>query len=466
VNVLIVDDQGPARHMIKSFLDEMHDVHCIEAASLKEAQIKLALEAVDVALVDIRLGPSPENRDGHVLIKELYAVHRIPSIVITVLSEMHEIREAMRSGAYDYILKDDLCSETICPIIHQMKETLCLKSEVERLRARQAPELPEDIVIGTSKVMLDIYSIVKKAALSDRSVLVQGPTGCGKEVFVKLIHRLGQNPHAPFIDLNCSAIPESLMESQLFGHEKGAFTGALSSHEGYLGAVKNGTLFLDEIGDMPLSLQPKLLRVLETGEYRPLGATTNSLFKGRVIAATHRNLEGRISSGTFREDLWHRLNILTIDLPPLSAHKEDIPSLIAHFASKQSRLLQFSVDAVEAFTSFDWPGNVRQLKNCIDRIAVLSDETLITRPIAIHYLSPSRQKDINAIDKIIQFVIGLDVTDKLGFIENILIDYSLQTASGNKSEAARLLGVHRKVIERRVGKQAENTALVTKQQLS
>ncbi|MBN1206216.1 MAG: sigma-54-dependent Fis family transcriptional regulator [Myxococcaceae bacterium] len=455
MKILIIDDQRSARRVLTSVLAPMRDVEFREASSLIDARRVLADEPVDVALVDIRLDSDARNRDGLTLIEEIRRKTSTVPIVVTVSNEMAEIRTAMRLGAYDYVLKDELCEELIVPILEGLRDRRKLEHEVQVLRARGAPEgLPVGMV-GTSEAMQRLLSVVRRVALSDRPALVTGPTGSGKELVARALHTLGPQPDAPLMDLNCGAIPEELMESQLFGHEKGSFTGADRRQDGLLTVVGQGTLFLDEIAELPLSLQAKLLRVLETGKFRAIGSTTELSFRGRVVAATHADLEERVRQREFREDLYYRLAVLEIQLPSLEERRDDIPALLAHFASKQRRQLRFSSEAMEALMHASWPGNVRQLRNLVDRLAVFADDDLIT-PEALATLPRHGRPGGPAEDPVkllAQAILRMpDTGDKLERVEQALISEAMALADDNKAAAARLLGVHRKVIERRLGR--------------
>jgi tetratricopeptide (TPR) repeat protein len=285
---------------------------------------------------------------------------------------------------------------------------------------------------------------------------VLGPTGSGKEVVAQQIHRLSQRAASPFVDVNCSSIPENLIEAELFGHERGAFTGAVISRTGHFGHVENGTLFLDEIGDLPLSLQPKLLRVLEARQFRSVGSSVTQQFEGRIIAATHRDLCRMVSEGTFREDLYYRLSVFTVNVPPLDLRKDDIPLLVRRFAALQSRPLQFGDDALQLLMSCTWPGNVRQLRNLVDRVSVLVDGDFIDAEALQPFLSEAEQAPQNGLDEVVDRLLTLEGENKISVVEHLLIDKALRDCGGNKTAAARLLGVNRKVIERHVQGHAES----------
>ena len=309
-------------------------------------------------------------------------------------------------------------------------------------------------LVGASAVMEQLRSTIRRLARSDRPVLVLGPTGSGKESVVRAIHELGAPAGQPLIDVNCGAIPGTLIEAQLFGHQRGSFTGAESDQVGYIGAAQRGTLFLDEIAELPIDLQARLLRVLETYRYRPVGAIDERVFSGRVIAATHADLEQRVADNEFREDLYFRLNVLVVRVPSLSERREDIPALIDCFLSEQRRPPRLAPCAVEVLMAREWPGNVRQLRNVIDRVAVFADHDVVTadelsRIIGLESPRRMEREPAEDLDSIARAILDLPVANKLEAIEQHLIALALELSGSNKSKAARLLGVHRKKIERR-----------------
>jgi DNA-binding NtrC family response regulator len=450
MKILIVDDQRSARRILLGLLQELEGVEVVEASSLVEARRVLEQQAVEVALIDIRLGADSRNRDGLTLVRELRQKTSTVPIVVTASNEMAEIRAAMRLGAYDYILKDELCEELVLPVVEGLRSRRLLEREVATLRARVAGGVVPGLV-GASPQMGLLRERIQKVALSTRPVLVTGQTGTGKELVVAAIHALGPNPTEPLLDLNCGAIPEALVESQLFGHERGAFTSADRRQDGYFTAVKQGTLFLDEIAELPETLQPKLLRVLETGRFRAVGAINEQRFSGRIIAATHADLEARVRSGKFREDLFHRLCVLTVPVPALEERRQDIPELLAHFARQQERPLQFSTEAIEALQARAWPGNVRQLRNFVDRAAVFSEEDTVHVGALAGLLGQSshEQSPPEGLREVARAALRLLTGNKLEAMEEALIEEAMALSADNKSAAARLLGVHRKSVERR-----------------
>lgn len=305
-------------------------------------------------------------------------------------------------------------------------------------------------MVGSAPSFLRMLRTLDRIAHTDRAVLISGPTGSGKEVMAQLIHHRGRQPDSPFMDINCGALPEHLVEAELFGYAKGAFTGAVASHPGYFDRVSTGTLFLDEVGELPLSLQPKLLRVLETRSFRPLGSTEVKRFAGRVVAASHRNLETLVKTGAFREDLYYRLAVFTLEVPGLNQRREDIPALAVHFASLQPHALSFSEAALQRLQHHDWPGNIRQLRSVVDRLGVLSEKSHITAEELAHFLAPCTPADHIDPQALADTLLSLPGDDKLAVAEQLLIDRAMQLSEDNKSAAARLLGVSRKSVERRL----------------
>jgi DNA-binding NtrC family response regulator len=325
------------------------------------------------------------------------------------------------------------------------------EAEIIDFRARGASNVPQ--LVGASGVMQELRQLIQRVAQSDRPALVTGPTGAGKEVVVRAIHGLGRRANAPLLDLNCGAFPAALIESQLFGHERGAFTGADKKHDGFFEVAGTGTVFLDELAEMPLELQAKLLRVLETGMFRPIGASASRRFNGRIIAATCADLEERVATGRFREDLYYRLNVLEVRVPSVDERREDVPMLLQHFASMQPRHLVFTNDAYAYAKRMPWRGNAREMRNLVDRLAVLAPEGPITATTLAQFArgNPSGLAQVS-LGAFAREVLQAQAGDKLQMAESILIKEALRLSDGNKAAAARLLGVHRKVIERRTGR--------------
>jgi DNA-binding NtrC family response regulator len=453
MKLLIVDDQASARRVLGAIVSKLGDVQVEEADSLASARRALEERPFDVALIDMRLSSDTRNRDGLVLVEEIRGRTTVVPIIVTAYQEVAEIRMAMRVGAYDYILKDDLCDELVLPVLTELRNRRRLEHEVRELRARRQEAEPGiGRLVGVSPAMEQLRETIRRAALSDRPVLVTGPTGSGKELVVEALHTLGPHPEQPLLDLNCGAIPEALMESQLFGHAKGAFTGADREQQGYLTLVKQGTLFLDEVAELPPTLQAKLLRVLETGVFRPVGSPAQGRFEGRVVAATHADLGERVRGGTFREDLFYRLNVLAVRVPPLGDRREDISVLVSHFCRGQRRPLRFSEGALAMLAGAAWPGHIRQLRNLVDRVAAFADDDLVTPEALSPFMTESPASNTNAdvLQATAQKILRLPIDNKLEAIEEALIAEAVRLSDGNKSGAARLLGMHRKAVSRRL----------------
>jgi len=414
----------------------------------------------------VRLSDDPRDRGGLDLLRSARARGvGTPVIMVTCATELAEIREAMRSGAQDYILKDELCPEMLLPVIDVWRERRALRAEVTELREKVERTWGVAAIAGSSPAMDRLRKLVKRVAESDATVLIRGDTGTGKELVARAIHQEGSRRNEPFIAINCSALPGTLIESLLFGHERGAFTGAERRTRGQFELARGGTLFLDEVGTMPLAAQVRLLRVLQEREVQPLGGGPAVRVDVRVVTATNSNLWKRVQDGAFREDLYYRLDVVPIELPPLRARRDEIPFLAQHFLNRKARehglypkALHPSVDPL--LMALPWPGNVRQLENAIERAIVLS----ATRPVLTRedfgFLS-NRPEDgetnweTKTFDDapILQPVYaasptdlppdGLDLNQVVSDMEKKLMLQSLAITRGNKKRAAELLGLKR-----------------------
>ncbi|TDV19703.1 sigma 54-interacting transcriptional regulator [Paraburkholderia caballeronis] len=312
----------------------------------------------------------------------------------------------------------------------------------------------EPLLVGESPALQQLIQMVDRVAPTRHALLVTGPTGSGKEVVARRIHARSETPDEPFVDVNCGAIPENLVEAELFGHVRGAFTGASETRAGVFQQVGRGTLFLDEIGELPLAMQPKLLRVLETGSFRPIGASASLRFEGRVVAATHRDLRDAAHAGGFREDLYYRLAVFVLAVPGLDQRGEDIPALVKHFAAQQRRAIDFTPAAMQRLRRHAWPGHVRQLRNLVSRLSVLAPETQVDVDVLDPFLATETVGG-EWREQLADRLLLLDGDDKLAAAEYLLIDRALQRTHNNKSAAAALLGVSRKTVERRLKARAD-----------
>lgn len=304
-------------------------------------------------------------------------------------------------------------------------------------------------IIGSAPIFQRLLRMVEAVAPTRSTVLISGPTGSGKEIIAQLVHRQSGDPGAPFVDLNCGALPEHLIDAELFGHTKGAFTGAFNSRAGFFAQAGQGTLFLDEIGELPLAVQSKLLRVLESRCFRPLGGGDTQPFNGRIVAATHCDLAAMVQAGRFREDLYYRLAVVKLDVPGLDQRRSDVAALAAHFASQQKRPIRFTATAVERLCRHVWPGHIRKLRNLIERLSILAESALIDAHSLEAFLSAGTPEDADHT-LLAEALMRLDGDDKLAAAQQLLIDYAMRIADGNKTIAARHLGINRKVIERRL----------------
>jgi DNA-binding NtrC family response regulator len=312
-----------------------------------------------------------------------------------------------------------------------------------------------DAFIGAAPAFRQLVRMVDRVAPTDHALLIFGPTGSGKELVARHVHMRSPRHDQPFVDVNCGAIPEHLVEAELFGHVKGAFTGAGENRSGLFQQVGKGTLLLDEIGELPLALQPKLLRVLETRTFRPVGSSSSLRFEGRVVAATHRDLRERARDGLFREDLFYRLAVFVLAVPGLDQRVEDIPALVSHFAAQQARRIEFSPAAIRRLGRHTWPGHIRQLRNLISQLSVLAESALIDVDTLEPFLLNETAGSVSRAS-LADMLLQLDGRDKLAAAEDLLIDRALERTGGNKSAAATLLGVGRKTIERRLKAREEH----------
>ncbi len=453
LKILIVDDERGSLRDLTDIVEALGPVEVIRATNLQEARQVLEQVMIDVAFIDLVLSEDIRNRDGLTLIQEIRGRYQTIPVIVSAHSQLGEVREAMKLGAKDYVHKSEF--EQRAPIILQdVRKELALNKALIDLQTRDMPD-PAMGLIGTSVAMQNLRALIKKAAAAVSSVppniLILGPTGAGKELVARALHQYGPHRSAPFLDLNCAALAENLIEDHLFGHVRGAFTDAKADQDGYFSLVGQGTLFLDEVGELSLSLQAKLLRVLETRTFRPLGPTAKELqFRGRVVAATHVDLKARVREKRFREDLYYRLNMLTLQVPPLSEHKEDIPALVQHFAKQFDKPLRFTQEAMDVLCQRPWPGNVRELRSAIYNLAYLAEQERIDAEVLASLLPQDAAGDsVNEIlETMARKLLALPIEDKIGAITKALVQEAMRQSEGNITDAARKLGRHRKSVER------------------
>jgi DNA-binding NtrC family response regulator len=465
MKILVVDDQRSVRRLVVQILGALDDLEVTEATGVAAALAAVERSVPDLVLLDIRLSTTPNDRGGLDLLGELRA--KLPAlhvVMVTAASEIGSIRAAMRLGATDYVLKDELSPELLLPIIQGIRERIALRGEVVRLRARVERTQGLSAIVGASSAIDRVRELVRRVADADATVLIRGETGVGKELIARTIHELSPRRDHPFLAINCSALPHALMESLIFGHERGAFTGAAARARGQFELAGRGTVLLDEIAEMPLDLQVKLLRVIEDRAFRPLGASKEMALSARLLVATHADLEQRIQEGRFRQDLFFRVNVISITIPPLADRGEDIPDLVHALASDLPRKLRFSEDAMAWLMSRRWPGNVRELRNVIERVSILAELDLVTKDVLENLASDrSPVAFLSQVDRLVAAVLSASPEEgsKHAILERALLQQAIAACGGNKSAAARLLGIERKVLVRRWRRFSEGAAAET-----
>jgi len=458
--VLIVDDDESVRWVLKKSLEK----EGIEAALAKDATEALALiknNDVDIVLMDIRM----PGMSGLEALEKIQSEGRnVAVIIMTAQATMQNAIEAMRRGAFDYITKPfDLDEVNI--LVRKAIEVRRLSLEVHALRA-EVREKYEGGLVGNTPVMREIYKTIGRVAESDATVLINGESGTGKELVARAIHFHSKRASRPFIAVNSAAIPSELLESELFGHEKGAFTGAINRKIGKFEAASGGTLFLDEIGDMNLPLQGKMLRVLQEKEFERVGGTESIRTDVRVIAATHQNLDKAVREKLFREDLFYRLNVIQITLPPLRKRKDDIAPLAEYFMQKyQAKQVNNKVltpETIKILRAYDWPGNVRELENAVQRAITLSPgDKIFPDALPPQIFKPGHGANFSfenfleeKLADLVDRMGGLDQGDIYSMVmqrvEKPLITLVLKKTEGNQVRAASLLGINRNTLRKKI----------------
>ncbi len=436
--ILIVDDELSMREFLGILLNR--EGYQTDLAESAEAAIRLMeSSSYDLILSDVNM----PGLDGLALLKKVKDLSPDTAVlVITAFSTAEQAVEAMRCGAYDYIAKPFKVEE-IKVLVGNALEKQELKKENRRLREEVRDRNSYSGFIGKSKNMQELYGIIEKVAHSSASVLVLGESGTGKELAAQAIHYNSARRSKPFVAINCGAIPATLMESELFGHQKGSFTGAIADRAGLFEQAEGGTLFLDEIGEVPLQLQTKLLRVLQERQFRRVGGTEDRSTDVRIVAASNRDLEEQVNEGTFREDLFYRINVVQIRMPPLRERVEDIPLLVEHFYRKFARCPEggeiISSEALKLLMSYPFPGNVRELENLVERCTVLGSKTITEDclpPQVIKY-----QHSLPGSDDLEIPVGGLNLEAYLDGIEKRLLLQALEKGGGVKKRAAEILGL-------------------------
>ncbi len=425
--VLIIDDEEKLRSLLARLL-KLEGYIITEAGNLKAAYKAIETEEPDVMLCDVKL-PDGNGVDFITEVKKKHPLIEI--ILLTAYGNIPDGIQAMKNGAFDYITKGDDNNKVI-PLLSKAFEKVHLQRRVQQLENLVGKKYSFESIIGSSSQLKAAINLAKKVAPTDATVLLLGETGTGKEVFAQAIHNASPKAAKSFIALNCAAFSKELLESELFGHKAGAFTGAMKEKKGLIEEANGGTLFLDEIGEMPIELQSKLLRVLETGEFIKVGDTKTTKVFVRIITATNRNLQNEVKEGKFREDLYYRLNVFTIELPSLRERKEDITLLADYytkfFASKTNRKIKgIAKDALKMLEAHSWKGNIRELKNIVERAVILEDSEYLTTSVLPFDIQNQAEIAGNSFD--------------LSAMEKQHIQKVLAFAKGNKTEAARLLNI-------------------------
>ncbi len=442
--VLVVDDDKSMADVVAARLGR-RDYVVTTAVKGDEAVRILTDESFDVVVTDLKMG----GMSG-IELAEWVATNRpdTPVIVITAFGSLESAVAAIRAGAYDFITKPFDVDALIIAIDRAVQHR-ALREEVKRLRREVEETRGYGELLGQSPAIENLRTLIARVAASSASVLITGESGTGKEVVARLLHRSGPRADGPFVALNCAAMPEALLESELFGHVKGAFTDAKQAHEGLLVQADKGSLFLDEVGDMPLSLQPKLLRALEDRRVRPVGGQTEVPFDARIIAATNHDLEEAVSQARFRNDLYFRLNVIQVELPPLRARGSDVLLLAQHFIRQiagegHKAVMGLTSAAAEKLLAYAWPGNVRELRNCIERAVTLTQHEQLT----VDDL-PERIRQYKGSHVILD---SSDPTElvTMAELERRYIMRVLEAVSGNKTMAARILGFDRTTLYRKL----------------
>lgn len=425
--ILIIDDEEKLRSLLARLL-KLEGYAISEAGNLKAAKKAIETDEPDVILCDVKL-PDGNGVDFIAEIKKKHPFLEI--ILLTAYGNIPDGIQAMKNGAFDYITKGD-DNDKIIPLLSKAMEKVQLQKRVQQLENLVGKKYSFDSIIGKSKAIQAAIALAQKVAPTDATVLLLGETGTGKEVFAQAIHNASSRAAKSFIALNCGAFTKDLLESELFGYKAGAFTGAIKDKKGLMEEANGGTLFLDEIGEMPFDLQSKLLRVLETSEFIKVGDTKSIKVNVRIIAATNRNLPKQVSKNEFREDLYYRLNVFTINLPSLRERKEDIPLLAAYYtkffiAKSNCKISGISKEALKVLEAHTWKGNIRELRNVIERAVILGGADLITPETLPYEMQHNSDGVTNSLD--------------LSAMEKKHIQSVLQYARGNKTEAARLLNI-------------------------
>ncbi|GMT47511.1 MAG: acetoacetate metabolism regulatory protein AtoC [bacterium] len=463
-SVLVIEDDITVRDVLNEFLISEKYRVTLEENGLAGLE-RLRKESFDIIFLDLAM-PVMGRMDVLKAMKETQNSDT-PCIIITAYGTVKNAVEAMRAGAFDYVTKPFRLDE-LGIIIRKALDVAKLRKENIRLKRELRKRYEFHGLIGSSPEMQKVYDLIEKIADTDSTVLITGESGTGKELIAKVIHYNSYRSGKNFVPLNCAAIPKDLLESELFGHEKGAFTGAINTRIGRFELASGGTLFLDEIGELDPSLQVKLLRVLQEREFERVGSTKTIKVDVRILAATNRNLEERTREGKFREDLYYRLNVIPVHIPPLRNRKEDTPVLIEHFLKKHAKTKKRQSPRIpkyimDVLLRYRWPGNVRELENLIERLTILNPGQSVTiedMPERFQTLTHVTDKPQGPVYSTEDFSLppeGINLNDIIDTIERKLINEALEKSNGIKSKAATLLGLNRTTLVEKMKKKGITT---------
>ncbi|MGL4986992.1 MAG: sigma-54-dependent transcriptional regulator [Treponemataceae bacterium] len=438
--ILIIDDEKNIREGLKDVL-EMEGYTVFLAADGKDGLLQFNQNDIDLVITDLRM---PNISGEKVLQKIASQSPGLPVIVLTGHGSVDNAVDAMRNGAYDFLTKP-LNLDRLLLVVKRALQTREITLNHRQLLDELSSKKSFESIIGKSSEMVHIFEVVRRVADSKASVLITGESGVGKELIANAIHNLSSRKNKPMVKVHCASLSESLLESELFGHEKGAFTGASGQKRGRFEMAHTGSIFLDEIGEINQNVQIKILRVLQEKYFERVGGEETIQVDVRVIAATNRNLEDAIKKGLFREDLFYRLNVVNIHVPPLRERKDDIPimaaSFLQEFAKENNKTItSFDAQSRSALYKYDWPGNIRQLRNCIESAVVMSTDTTIT----LADLPPEIAK--KTTQNMIQVPLGIPLEEA----ERIILQENLAALKGNKSKTADVLGIGRKTLHRKL----------------
>ncbi len=435
--VLIVDDEKGVRQSFKMVLKDKYDVLLAETGG--QAMDVFTKTSVDLILLDILL----PDIDGIALLEKFKKIDPTTEIImVTAVKEIQTAVKAIKLGAYEYILKPFQVDDVLV-LIDRALEKRRLVNEVTYLRHELERQHPFEKMIGEDRKMREIYELISIICQNDGTVLIQGESGTGKELVARAIHNRSPRKNQPFVVMNCAAIPASLMESEVFGYNQGAFTGATRTTLGKLEIANSGTVFLDDIDSLDINMQSKLLRVIQEKEFERLGSSKVIKIDVRFVAASNKDLKELISEEKFREDLFYRLNVFPITLPPLRKRKSDIPLLLDHFLTSFSKKTgkppkKFSQNAIDTLMRYDWPGNVRELENLVERLSTISKKPVINA------------QDLSTSHIAIDEIKGMTLKDAVNAFERHYIMETLESVNGNRNRAAEILKVHRNTLLRKM----------------